>query len=342
MPSGIEDAMSATHLVAVGASAGGVESLRRLVAKLPPDLPAAVAVVLHLSPASPSLLSQILARSGPLQVSQAKDGEVVRESHIYVAPPDHHLLVDGDRFRLDRGPTINGVRPAVDALFRSAAASYGPCAIGVVLSGSLDDGTAGLRAIKEQGGHALVQDPTDAPHRDMPSSALEHVEVDGVASASELPDHLMALLRSDACADSRWKASEHGAGDAVAGEVRPLVLSCPDCGGPLAEVSNGPELRFTCHVEHEWTELAFEEVQGRALESALYVALRIVDERSELIRRLIRRASGSPTTERLWMARLDELDVQAQLLRTALRRGVEHEDEAGPDTEPAAARAVGP
>src|SRR5262245_36988791 len=163
--------MSATHLVAVGASAGGVESLRRLVAKLPPDLPAAVAVVLHLSPASPSLLSQILARSGPLRASQAKDGEVVRESHIYVAPPDHHLLVDGDRFRLDRGPTINGVRPAVDALFRSAASSYGPCAIGVVLSGSLDDGTAGLRAIKEKGGYALVQDPSDAPHRDMPTSA---------------------------------------------------------------------------------------------------------------------------------------------------------------------------
>jgi two-component system chemotaxis response regulator CheB len=334
--------MSATHLVAVGASAGGVESLRRLVAKLPDDLPAAVAIVLHVSPASPSLRSQILTRSGPMRASQAKDGEIIREAHIYVAPPDHHLLVDGDRFRLDRGPTINGVRPAVDALFRSAAASFGPCAIGVVLSGSLDDGTAGLRAIKEQGGYALVQDPADAPHRDMPTSAIEHVEVDGIATASDLPDNLLALLRSDACADARWKASEHGAGDAVAGEVRPLVLSCPDCGGPLAEVSNGPELRFRCHVGHEWTELAFEEAQGRALENALYVALRIVDERSELIRRLIRRASASPVTERLWKARLNELDAQARLLRIALRRGDEPDDEEPPISGPAPERAVGP
>jgi two-component system chemotaxis response regulator CheB len=211
----------------------------------------------------------------------------------------------------------------------------------VVLSGSLDDGTAGLRAIKDRGGFALVQDPSDAPHRDMPTSAIEHVEVDGVAPASELGDHLLELLRSDACTDVTWKASEHRAPDVVAGEVRPLVFSCPDCGGPLEEVSTGPELRFRCHVGHEWTELAFEEAQGRALENALYTALRIVDERSELIRQLARRASGLPTVERLWKARLDELDAQARLLRIALRRGDEDDEEGRPESETAPERALG-
>jgi two-component system chemotaxis response regulator CheB len=149
-------------LIAVGASAGGVEALTRLVAALPPDLPAALVVVLHLAPEGPSVLPRVLAHAGPLPAVHPRAGERLLTGRIYVCPPDVHLLVDGARVVLDRGPRENGVRPAVDPLFRSVAESYGAAGIGVVLSGMLDDGSAGLAAIKAAGGQAFVQDPAEA------------------------------------------------------------------------------------------------------------------------------------------------------------------------------------
>ena len=188
--------MSAPRFIAIGASAGGVESLRRLVGSLPPDLDAAVGIVLHISPSAPSLLPQILGRACLLPVTHARDGEAIESGHIYIAPPDSHLLVSATHFTLDRGAPENFVRPAVDTLFRSVAVAFGARAIGVVLSGSLSDGAAGLEAIKCQGGRAVVQDPLDASHPDMPLSAIKRVKVDCVAPASELAVCILDLMKS--------------------------------------------------------------------------------------------------------------------------------------------------
>jgi two-component system, chemotaxis family, protein-glutamate methylesterase/glutaminase len=165
-------------IIVIGASAGGLRAFEAIVSKLPPDLPAAVFVVWHISPDYPSMLPQILTRFTSLPVSHAIDGEPIQTSHIYVAPPDHHLLVEPETVRLSRGPKENRFRPAIDVLFRSAALSYGARVVGVVLSGSLDDGAAGLYTIKERGGIAVVQDPSDALHSSMPRAAMRAVTVD--------------------------------------------------------------------------------------------------------------------------------------------------------------------
>src|SRR5579864_7798260 len=170
--------MPGHDIIVIGASAGGVEALVKLVGQLPGDLPAAVFVVLHIPAESPSLLPGILERSGPLPASQPGDNEAIRSGHIYVASPDYHLLIEQGRVRQMRGPKENRHRPAIDPLFRSAALTYGPRVVGVILTGALDDGTAGLLAVKRRGGVAIVQDPDEALYPSMPLSALENVEVD--------------------------------------------------------------------------------------------------------------------------------------------------------------------
>jgi len=188
------NASGRVHTVAVGASAGGIEALQRLVAQLPPDLPAAVLVVLHLAPKGTSVLPQILSRAGALPAAQAVDGAAVQGGHLYVAPPDAHLLVAHGRLRLDGGAPMNGHRPAIDPLFGSVADAYGPAGAGIVLSGVLDDGTAGLLAIKQAGGVTLAQDPADALYDMMPRSAIEVVSPDYVATAEELGKVLAEIV----------------------------------------------------------------------------------------------------------------------------------------------------
>jgi two-component system chemotaxis response regulator CheB len=181
------------RLVAIGASAGGVEPLRTLVAALPADFPAAVAIVLHTSPGSPGVLHELLGRVATMPVINAANGTAIHSGRVYVAPPDCHLLVEPGRLRLTRGPRENRFRPAIDPLFRSAAQVYGPAAIGIVLTGSLDDGTAGLWMIKRLGGVAIAQDPDEAMFRSMPESAIRYVDVDHVARLSEIAPLLVRL-----------------------------------------------------------------------------------------------------------------------------------------------------
>src|SRR4051812_16830079 len=192
---GRDGAGTAVHrdVVVIGASAGGVEALRQLVAGLPPELPAAVFVVLHVSPGGTSVLPQILARQTRMSVATATDGEAIQRGRIYVAPPDHHVLLDQGVVHLSRGPRENGLRPAVDPLFRSAARAYGPRVIGVVLSGALDDGADGLKMILEAGGAGVVQDPEEAPYPSMPRSALVH-DHPRVARMADMAGVLCALL----------------------------------------------------------------------------------------------------------------------------------------------------
>ena len=189
-------AMPDHDIVVVGASAGGVEALAELAASLPANLPAAVFVVLHVPATGTSALPDILSRHGPLPASHVKDGELVERARIYVAPPDHHVLLRGGHVRLTRGPRENGHRPAVDSLFRSAAREYATRVIGVVLSGALDDGTAGLLAIKSRGGVAVVQEAGDALYPGMPYNALEHVRVDHVVAVASM-GKLLARLAAE-------------------------------------------------------------------------------------------------------------------------------------------------
>jgi two-component system chemotaxis response regulator CheB len=296
--------MPVHDIVVVGFSAGGIEPLLRLVGALPADFPGAVCIVHHFPPQSISALPNILQRASALRVAQAVDGEAVVPGRVYVARPDQHLLLTGGRIRLTNGPREQGHRPAIDPLFRSAARTYGPRVVGVILSGTLDDGTVGLIEIKARGGLALVQQPEEAAYRGMAMSALRNVAVDHVAPVRELAATLDRLAREDTPEGDPFPAGLHGdlaAGGseapdpAVAGLAalrnpaalgRPSPMVCPECGGVLFEREQDDYLHFRCHVGHAFSEEALFASQARALEGALWSAVRALEEKAELSRRL--------------------------------------------------------
>jgi two-component system, chemotaxis family, protein-glutamate methylesterase/glutaminase len=290
-------------IVVVGASAGGVEALGALVRGLPAEMPAAVFIVLHVHPGGTSVLARILARQTSMHVAAARDGEPIERGRIYVALPDHHMLVGKGVVELTRGPRENGHRPAVDPLFRSAARSYGQRVIGVVLSGALDDGTSGLQVISDHGGATMVQDPAQALYPSMPKSALAHDSTARVVRIDEMADALCAMVdepieplepvgESNPGSDDENLAERADADDPRAGTI--TGLTCPECGGALWEHDENGVLRFKCHVGHAYTADSLEAGQSGALESALWAALRSLQERADLFRRLSRRA-GNPS-----------------------------------------------
>src|SRR3954471_11480259 len=190
--------MARKDIVVIGASAGGMDALQKVVCRFPADLPAAVFIVWHLSPGLKTILPSVLNKSGPLRARHPSDGDRIEQGLIYVAPNDHHMLLENGYIRITKGPKENRFRPAVDPLFRSAAYIYGPRVIGIVLSGALDDGTAGLWTVKLRGGTAIVQDPSDAQHRSMPINALENVAVDYKLPVREIGPLLALLPRQQA------------------------------------------------------------------------------------------------------------------------------------------------
>jgi two-component system chemotaxis response regulator CheB len=211
----LDDAGTNRDLVVIGASAGGVEALKRVVSGIPPGLPAAVCVVLHLAPGSHSALAHILERAGPLPCCSAVDGAALRTAEIVVAPPDRHLVIEGRVARLTEEAPESGHRPAVNALFRSAAAARAGRVVGVILSGTQDDGAAGLAVIKERGGATIVQSPADALYPGMPTSALARVEADAVAPSDLIGEAIGAILRGEAPAAGTEFPAEHRAGPAT-------------------------------------------------------------------------------------------------------------------------------
>src|SRR5438067_9028898 len=240
--------MATKDIVVIGASAGGMAALERLVAGLPADLPAALFVVWHLSPGVRSVLPMVLSKAGPLPAANPKDGDPIKPGRIYVGPNDHHMLLERGYIRVTKGPKENRFRPAVDPLFRSAAYIYGTRTIGVVLSGALDDGTAGLWAIKMRGGAAVVQDPSDAMHRSMPINALDNVAVDYKVPVADMGPLLARLTREQAAPEPLIAAAEREKMEAelkIAREVDARVenilqfgelspFTCPECQGVLA------------------------------------------------------------------------------------------------------------
>ncbi len=295
-------------IIVVGASAGGVEALAEVASRLPADLPAAVFVVLHVPAYGTSVLPSILSRRGPLPARHPADGEEIQHGRIYVAPPDYHLIVREGRIGLTRGPAENGHRPAIDTLFRSAARAYGPRVAGVILTGTLDDGTAGLQAVKMRGGLGLVQDPEEALFAGMPRSALENVAVDYVLPLSQLVPTLVRLAHepvpqgenavptNPALVTQLETETEIAALDMDAIEAprvgQPSPYACPDCHGVLWEVKEGDLLRFRCRVGHAFSPESLLASQSGNLEEALWIALRALEETAALAERLQERALG--------------------------------------------------
>lgn len=294
--------MPPRHIIVIGASAGGVEALTTLVGGLTRDIPAAVFVTVHFPAAGSSALPRILDRAGVLPAVHAEDRQHIEDGTIYVAPPDHHLLIFGDVIRLYRGPRENGNRPAVDPMFRSAALAYGPRVIGVVLSGNLDDGTSGLLAIKRRGGIAVVQDPDEAMFSSMPQSAIDHVKIDYVVKLEQMGTLLAeladrpTLVEEHTVSDDARKETEYSEIDLARiedvgshpGDLAPF--GCPDCGGTLWELREGNLVRFRCRVGHAWTSEALLASQAETLDAALWTALRALEESASLSRQLAERA----------------------------------------------------
>jgi two-component system, chemotaxis family, protein-glutamate methylesterase/glutaminase len=327
--------MPGHDIVVVGASAGGVEALTQLVAGLPEDLPAALFVVLHVPAHGTSVLPQILTRRGKLKAVHATDGEAIENGRIYVAPPDCHLLVKRGRVCLGRGPRENGHRPSVDPLFRSAAVAYGSRVVGVILSGVLDDGTAGMASVKRRGGATLVQDPEDALYAGMPTSAIENVGADEILSAAALAGAIVRLSREPAASelvagpeDEELEIEAEVAEmnhDALQ-EPRPGVatgFSCPECNGVLWEVQEGELSRFRCRVGHAYSADTLLAEQSEELEHALWAAYNALRESATLSHRMAERARsrGHGTSASRFEEQALDTERRAALVRRALEHG---------------------
>lgn len=315
------DGTGRRDVIAVGASAGGVEALRALVAGLPPAYPGVVLVVLHMPRDAPSSLAAILDRSGPLPAGAAVDGDRLRFGRIVVASSDRHLLVVDGRLRLSRGPAENGHRPAIDPLFRSVARAYGPRAVGVLLSGARDDGAEGLASIAQCGGTTVVQDPADALYPSMPRAALRRLTPDHVEPAAKIGGLLAGITAlgsprqpvpdADPVLDAEVAMAELApvTADELAG--LPAGYGCPSCGGALFEFGEVP--RFRCRVGHAWSARALLAEQAVAVEGALWMALRALEEKASLSRRMAEARPGGHS------ARFRQTAADAEAAGTAIR-----------------------
>jgi two-component system chemotaxis response regulator CheB len=310
-------------VIAIGASAGGIEALQRLMRELPEDLAAAVCLVLHIPATSRSLLAEIIDRQTPLPVTTAVNGETMRAGRVYVAPPDCHLRVGGGRTRLDRGPKENGVRPAIDPLFRSVADAYGERGIAVVLSGSLSDGAAGAAAVAAAGGTVLVQHPDDAVVPSMPESALQAAPSATALAAPELAAELAeraAALPAFELEEVLVPASETPANPGDRPPGPPSALTCPECHGPLWELRHGELVHYRCRVGHVFGEDVLMAGKAAAVENALWMAVEALEERHELLgkvaSRLEREGSGKAANRTRERAR--SAAERAELIRGVL------------------------
>lgn len=327
-------ALPKRDLIVIGGSAGALEAVQVLTRTLPKDFDAAMLVVLHTSNHAGSLLPQIVSRAGKIPAIHPVDDTPIEKGRIYIAPPDYHMIVDAGRIRVLQGPKENLHRPAIDPLFRSAAAFYGPRVIGVVLSGVLDDGTSGLMVIRSAGGEAVVQDPREALFAAMPRHALEQVPDAHVTGTEGLSNLLMSMTQGEVEAPP---AQNNAAISQAIREVRlaeanmseiegdehvgkPSSLGCPDCGGVLWEIEQGDLLRFRCRVGHAYTARHLETEQRHTVEVALWAALRALEESASLYRRMAARAKTAKHIALLeqYEERADDKEKNARILREFL------------------------
>lgn len=323
--------MANKDITVIGGSTGSGQVLKRLMSDLPGDMQASLFIATHVPMNSLGYLAESLAGCGPLPVSAAVDGQPIEKGHVYVAVPDRHLLVVDGTMRLGDGPRENMTRPAIDPLFRSAALSYGPRTVGVVITGLLNDGASGLAAIKACGGTAVVQHPLDAEADQMPLAALETVAIDEVAAARDLGRLLAEISRRPAGEALDPPVSlqlevEIAAGSRLGSEelgqfADPTALTCPNCSGVLSEIRNERPLRFRCQTGHALTADVLE-TRHQEVEHAMRVALRVMEERLTLVTRMARdaRATGRDAVAELYESRACEYSAYAETLRRAAIR----------------------
>ena len=326
--------MQNRDIIVIGASAGGFEAIRRLVAGLPAGLPASLFIVWHMAPAVKSILPEILNRLMTLPAANAIDKEPIQRGRIYIAPPDHHLLIEKDRVRITRGPRENRFRPAVDPLFRSAAYACGSRVIGIVLSGGLDDGTAGLWAIKYYNGVAIVQDPDDAEVSSMPQNALDTVNVDFKVPLSEIPPLLIKLVTQPAERIENLQTPEHERAETEVrialqddtlkrrimefGELTPYT--CPECHGVLTAIKEGSRIRFRCHTGHAFSADSLLATISESIEENLWFAVRSVHESVMFLNHLGDHfaALNRPRIAALYFKKAREAELRAVSVRKAV------------------------
>ena len=320
--------MTLRRIVVAGASAGGVRALQELAAQLGPGFPAPVLAVQHIG-SHASILPSLVMRTSGMPASHAADGEEPKAGHLHLAPPDHHIVVQGGRIRLLHGPKENHARPAIDPLFRSAAAEYGSGAIGVILTGLLDDGTAGLQAIKRGGGVAVVQHPSDAQEPSMPSSAMRFVDVDHAVPLAEIGALLKRLLGEERPSVAPEPALTHELelvhhqGDPVTHLMalgKPSTFVCPDCNGALWEVNGSRPQRYRCHTGHGFTLRSLQHAQSEATDTALWSAFRALQEKEMLLRSLANSEAAESVLPGEWLREADEVRRHAKALRCLLER----------------------
>jgi two-component system chemotaxis response regulator CheB len=314
------------RIIVVGASAGGLDALSKLVDALPQDLPAAILVVQHMSAdTTGEVLVKALAKSGKFKSKHARDGETIKNGHIYVAPSDYHMLISKGKILLSKGARENRSRPAIDPLFRSAAVAFGSKVIGVILTGNLDDGTIGLMAVKRCGGICIVQDPKEAAYPDMPQTAVSNVEVDYCLPISEIGACLAKILAKRARKRvpipkdiaMEAKIAERVLSDVSAVEKLgdQVPFNCPNCGGVLWEMKDRDLLRYRCHTGHSYTADVLLVEQTKKVEETLWIALRMFEERRNLLTTMAapKRGIGRSAAERV-----RESEVHINRIRTML------------------------
>jgi two-component system chemotaxis response regulator CheB len=334
--------MPGHDIIVLGTSAGGVEALSRLVQGMPPNLPAALFVVCHFPSGARSILPEILSRAGPLPATHAQDGEIFQPGHVYVAPPDYHLVLSPGRIELTHGARENHHRPAIDPLFRSAARVYGQRVVGVILSGSLNDGVAGLLAIRSAGGLAVVQDPEGAAFAAMPRNAREIAGADYTLPLEAIPTALVQLARQpvegpgdlpmpDPIEDLPARIHQDMAQQETGMRRGKLtVLTCPECGGSLWQADQEELMRFRCHVGHAYYGETLLAEQSEMLEAALWTAVRTFKEKTILGRELTAqaRARGDLAAAKRFAEDADLADRYGRLIQDHVLKAPATGDEA--------------
>ncbi len=312
--------MTPGSIIVIGASAGGVTALRELTAGLTSPLPVPILIVLHVG-ALRSELPALLNAAGVTPAKHGKDGEAAHAGQMYIAPPDRHMTVVDGHIRLTRGPKENWARPAIDPLFRSAAEGFGPAAIGVILTGNLNDGSAGLHEIKQRGGVAIAQDPDDAADPEMPTSAATHLKLDYCLPLAKIPALLQRLVTKEegvVTANSRKQTPENEGNMSDAEKFdRPITVTCPDCGGALRRSEVGTMVKYSCHIGHTYTAEHMAAAQFDDMEKVMRSAERILNERAEFCRQMGEKAGavGEAAAGEIWHSASRQALERAYTLR---------------------------
>ena len=328
--------MAIRDIVVIGASAGGIEALKTVVAALPRHLKGAIFITLHIAPYSAGILPEILERAGPLPASNAKDWEPIQHGRIYVAPPDYHLLFEKEgNVRITLGPRENRFRPSIDPMFRGAAYCFGPRVIGVILTGWLDDGTAGLRAIRGLGGTTIVQHPDDAFAPSMPLSAIKHVEIEQILPVKEIGPALVRLVGTPAVEEVMRPVPEEmelevniakGAKALESGILKwgqPSIYTCPECHGVLLQRNEENSLRFRCHTGHAYSADSLLAEYTIKTEETLWSAIRAREENVLFLNGLALHSAEHHTGENSesWLKKAEAVQERVNFVRKALLRG---------------------